>query len=401
MPTAVVHLDATQLPASLHFPARYDRLFALVSWHGRPMGHGTFPLRGGALDGELLRDGVERVAGHSITLRQLEEWLAWEDRVQASPPSATIAVCTRDRLDDLERCLLALDTLPDDGQEVLVVDSASRDGAAVRAVAERHRGVHYVREERPGLDIARNRAMRDASGEIVVFCDDDAVVDTNWLRAMSGNFGDPRTLCVTGLILPQELETPAQEWFENTNSFSRGYSRVVHDGVDHDPFFVSRVGAGASMALRRSVLDILGPFDEALDAGTPTRSGGDHDYFTRILAGGYRIVYDPAALSWHRHRRDWSELRSAIQGYGTGVWAYLTRQLLQGEWRASYVAFAWLRWQLDGVFRGMLGLPTHLPIDLAVSEIRGCFAGPFAYLVARRASRAPGRTGPHQRSTER
>lgn len=388
MPTAVVHLDATALPAALHFAPRYERVFALVSWHGRPMGHGTFPLRHGALDGELLRDGVERVAGHAIALRQLEEWLDWDERLQVVPLRATIAVCTRDRLDDLERCLLALAKLPDDGQEVLVVDSASRDGAAVRAVAERHHRVRYVREERPGLDIARNRAMRDSAGEIVVFCDDDAEVDVNWLRAMCGNFGDPRTLCVTGLILPQELETPAQEWFERTNGFSRGYSRVVHDGVDHDPFFVSRVGAGASMALRKSVLEHIGPFDEALDAGTPTRSGGDHDYFTRILAAGYRIVYDPSALSWHRHRREWRELQSAIQGYGTGVWAYLTRQLLQGEWRAPYVALAWLRWQLDGVLRGLLGRRTTLPLDLAVAEIRGCFAGPWAYWASRRAQQA-------------
>jgi GT2 family glycosyltransferase len=307
--------------------------------------------------------------------------------VQAAPPTATVAVCTRDRLDDLKRCLLALAALPDDGQEILVIDSASRDALAVRGVVRRHRGVRYVREERPGLAIARNRAMREASGEIVVFCDDDAEVDAGWLRAMSANFGDPRTACVTGLILPGELETPAQEWLEKTNGFSRGYSRLVHDGVDADPFFVSRVGAGASMALRRSAFDLLGPFDEALGAGTPTRSGGDRDYFTRILAAGYRIDYDPAALSWHRHRREWSELRAALRGHGTGVSAYLTRQLMQGEWRALYVAFASLRRQTGGVVRGLLRRPTPLPLRLALAELRGCLAGPRAYLVSRRAQR--------------
>lgn len=387
MPTAVVRLEATSLPPALEFPPRYEAVFALVLWNGRPVGHGTFPLRQGVLDGERLRDGIERVAGPMIATRRLHAWLAWDDRCRDAQPRATIAICTRDRPDDLSRCLTAMAALPNDGQEVLVIDSASRAGDAVRAVVDRFPGTRYVREACPGLDIARNRALREARGEIVLFCDDDAEVDGGWLRAIAANFGDPRTLCVTGLILPAELETPAQEWFEKTNSFGRGYVRVVHDGVVHDPFFVSRVGAGASMALRRTVLDLLGPFDEALDAGTPTRSGGDHDYFTRILAAGYRIVYDPAALSWHRHRREWSELRPAIEGYGTGVWAYLTRQLLHGELRAPYVAVAWLRWQLRGLVRGMLRRSTILPPRLAAAEIRGCLVGPRAYLVSRRARR--------------
>ncbi|MCC6774765.1 MAG: glycosyltransferase [Gemmatimonadaceae bacterium] len=388
MPTAVLQLDATHLPPSLQLAPRYEQLFLLVSWRGRPMGHGTLVLRDGFIDGELLRDGVERIAGRAIGQQQLTEWLGWDEHPLTPSLSATIAVCTRDRIDDLDRCLRALSALPNDGQEVLVIDSASRNGEGVKGVVDRFVGVRYVREQRPGLDIARNRALREATGAIVAFCDDDAELDGGWLRALCRNFANPRTLCVTGLILPRELETDAQEWFERTNGFARGYQRVVHDGVEHDPFFVSRVGAGASMALRRSVIDLLGPFDEALDAGTPTQSGGDHDYFTRILAAGYRIVYDPAALCWHRHRREWHELRAAVRGYGTGVWAYLTRQLLQGEWRAPYVAAAWLRWQLVGTTRGLLGLRTPLPLDLALAELRGCFAGPRAYLVSQRRQRA-------------
>ncbi|HYW49184.1 MAG TPA: glycosyltransferase, partial [Gemmatimonadaceae bacterium] len=342
------------------------------------------PVSSGVIDDVTLRDTVEAEVGAVIAQHRLEAWLGLDDARDPRMPSATVAVCTRDRLDDLERCLRALAALPPQGQEILVVDSASRDGEAVQALVARHAGVRYVREVRPGLDIARNTALREARNEIVIFCDDDAEVDEGWLRALCRAFTDPRVLCATGLILPLELETPAQEWFERTNGFSRGYRRVLHDGVHDDAFFVSRIGAGASMALRRTVLDSIGPFDEALDAGTVTRSGGDHDYFTRILAAGYCIVYEPAALSWHRHRREWHELRTAVFGYGTGVWAYLTRQWLAGEPRAALVALGWMRWQLIGVVKGSLGLRTLLPVDLAVAEIRGCLAGPRAYLKARR-----------------
>lgn len=387
MPTAVVRLDVDSLPRTLLLPAHYDRALVVMTLHGRVIAQRDVAITGTTIDDETVRDLVEAAAGAAIARHRLDAWLD-VDRVDGGEghgiPRATVAVCTRDRLEDLDRCLRALAAVPAQGQEVLVVDSASRDGEAVRALVERHVGVRYVREERAGLDIARNRALREARNEIVIFCDDDAEVDEGWLGALCRNFIDPRVLCVTGLILPLELETPAQEWFERTNGFSRGYERVRHDGVDHDAFFVSRIGAGASMALRRSVLDSIGPFDEALDAGTLTRSGGDHDYFTRILAAGYCIVYEPAALSWHRHRREWHELRTAVHGYGTGVWAYLTRQLLAGEPRAVVVALGWLRWQLSGVLKTVLGMRTLLPLDLALAEIRGCFAGPRAYLRARR-----------------
>lgn len=388
MPTAIVRVDAAALPDSIQLEARYQRALLVVSWRGRPAGHGELPLVTGALEGQQLRDAVETVAGDRLAMFQLDEWLGLDTHADLVRPRASIAICTRDRPADLERCLAAIAALPDDAQEVLVIDSASRDAVGVRELVQRHAGVRYIRADRPGLDIARNRALREASGDIVIFCDDDAEVDAGWLRAISRNFENPRTLCVTGLILPQELETPAQEVFERTNGFARGYTRLVHDGVTDDAFFVSRIGAGASMALRRSVLDLVGPFDEALDAGTPTCSGGDHDYFTRILNAGYVIVYEPAALSWHRHRREWHELRAAVRGYGTGVWAYLTRQLLHGELRAAYVAAAWLLGQLTALGGDILGRPTRLPRDLAVAELLGCFAGPAAYIRSRRAQRA-------------
>lgn len=397
MPTAVLQVDASALPTALQLPHGYARAFVLVRWRGLPVGQFTCEARSGVIDGAALLDAVIDAAGDVIGERRVREFLDWEELRPLAEPATrpvSVAVCTRDRVDDLARCLAALDALPDDGQEILVVDSASREAAAVRAVVERHPRARYVREERPGLDIARNRALREARHDIVAFCDDDAAVDPAWLRAIARNFGDARTLCVTGLTLPVELETPAQEMFERTNGFARGYRHRVHDGVTDDAFFVSRVGAGANMALRREVLDLLGPFDEALDAGTPTRSGGDHDYFTRILSAGYRIVYDPAALAWHRHRRDWRQLRDAVHGYGVGVWAYLTAQLLRGESRAVLVAARWMSWQIYGIVAGVLGRRSHLPLRLAIAEVRGCLAGPAAYFAARRRVTRLERPGP-------
>lgn len=395
MATTIFDLEATTLPARLDLRAGDTRAFVVVRWHGEVIGHAWLDAIDGIVGAKALREGVTAAAGEVLATRHVHEFLGWQEGQPLDRPAATqgtVAICTRDRLEDLPRCLSAMDALPDDGQEVLVVDSASRDGAAVRAITERHRNVRYVREDRAGANLARNRALREARHDVVCFCDDDAVVDPKWLRALLRNFSDPRTLCVTGLTLPLELENTAQEWFERTNSFGRGYARRVFDGGVDDAYFVARVGASVNTALRRSVLDLVGPFDEVLDGGTPTRSGGDHDMFTRVLLRGYRIVYDPAALNWHRHRRDWPGLQDAIRGYGSGVWAYLFAHLLQGELRALAVVARWLPWQLRQLVRGaVLGAP-DVRVDLALAELRGCLEGPGAYLRSRRLERRGGRT---------
>jgi GT2 family glycosyltransferase len=390
MPTAVLDLDLQQLPPAITVPGSYGRALILIRLRGHPVGQAVLPVIGGRIGGAELRDALVDAADRTLWKRWLHDWLGWEEAwaTNAAPPTATVAVCTRDRPEDLRRCLEAIMRLPDDGQELLVVDNCPSTDATRHLVEDCGR-VRYVREDRPGLDIARNRALREAKHEIVAFTDDDAMPDPNWLRALLRNFDDPLVLCVTGLTMPLELETKAQEWFERHSPFGRGFTRVVWDSTKLSPSASGRVGAGVNMALRRSTLEHIGPFDEALDAGTPTHSGGDNEMFSRILAAGYRIVYDPAALSWHRHRYTWSELRRTFYGYGVGVYAAWTRSLLvEGELSGLKLAWNWLRHsQLRALARALLKRRKTMPLDLILAELCGCIAGPRAYLSSRKCLR--------------
>jgi GT2 family glycosyltransferase len=392
MPTAVLDLDLDALPPAIDVPACYEKAYVLLRLRGRPVGEATIPLLRGRVAGSELRRALFAAAGWPLWEAWLADLLGVDPgRAERSPlPGATVAVCTRDRPDDLRRCLDALLRMPDDGQEILVVDNCPST-EATREVVDSLPGVRYVREPRPGLDRARNRALREARHEIVAFIDDDAVADPGWLRSLLRGFDHPRVLCVTGLTPPYELETETQEIVQRYFPFGKGFKRVVFDGARHDPLSVGRVGAGANMALRRDVLALVGPFDEALDAGTATRTGGDHEMFSRILRAGYRIVYEPSALNWHRHRRTLDELRSTVYGYGVGVYATWTRDLLvDRELGVARLAWAWLRQeQLPGLVRSLLQRDGSRPLPLVLDELRGCLAGPKAYLTARRQSSPP------------
>jgi hypothetical protein len=142
------------------------------------------------------------------------------------------------------------------------------------------------------------------------------------------------------------------------------------------------------MAIRRDLIARVGPFDERLDAGTPSRSGGDHEMFARILCGGYRIAYEPAAVSWHRHRRTRAELFDTVFGYGVGVYAMWTGFLLEKrELGVLRLAWSWFRHQhLPELLSALRGAPVSDRSALIRAELRGCLRGPGAWLASRRAS---------------
>ena len=386
MATAILDLEISQLPPEIAVDERYSKALVLIRLHGNPIGQATLPTVGGRIAGSQLRETLMNAVGDNLWKNWLYDALEWDERgpVQAVP-IATVVVCTRDRPEDLQRCLEAFMRFPDDGQEYLVIDNCPASDATMELV-KNYPKVRYVREDVPGSSAARNRALREAKHEFVAFTDDDAAPDPNWLRSLLQNFSDPRVMCVTGLVMPLELETKAQEWFERYSPHGRGFYRLVFDGAKINPLIVAPVGVSASMALRKSAIDFIGLFDEDLGAGTPTVGGEDCELFARILRSGYRIVYEPRALSWHRHRRTWEELQKTLQGYGIGVYAFWTRMfLVNREFSVPLLAWGWFRYkQLPELVASLRKKPDSTPSDLLLAQLRGCISGPMAYFASRK-----------------
>jgi glycosyltransferase involved in cell wall biosynthesis len=111
-----------------------------------------------------------------------------------------------------------------------VIDNGCQD--EIRELTERILpNARYVPERRPGLDFARNRALSEVTSEIIAFLDDDAVADAFWVRSIAECFASfPRAAAVTGLTLPLELETEAQELFEANGGFAPRFTRTILPG---------------------------------------------------------------------------------------------------------------------------------------------------------------------------
>lgn len=350
---------------------------------------------GAAVLGELLHDdpgGVPASELASTCAEAVAPVLAARRRVvgQATglygPADVTVVVCTRDRPDLLRDCLRALDELAPAPRQVIVVDSASRE--PVTAAVARGLGVTLLREEVPGLDRARNRGWQEATGDLVAYVDDDARVDRHWAQAVAQAFFDPAVGMVTGLVLPLEIETRAQRFFERNGGMRRGLERQQHHrDVSAVGLSVEQLGVGTNMAFRKDVLAHVGGFDPALDVGTATEGGGDLEMFHRVLAAGHTAIYEPQALVRHLHRRDLRSWWRQMRGNGRGYAAYLEAVALRHPEQAGQVMRHRLQWHLRRHGRGLVR--AALARDAAevlerVAEASGSASGRRAYRAERR-----------------
>lgn len=406
-------LELSSPPADITGLDSYSAVKALVRLHGVPVGYVQAPIINGRCSAYTLRKTALEQLGWPIIRHLLTDLLANSpttgdlsiDKLleASSPPTTelawpvvTVAVCTRDRPTDLALCLEALGRVDYPHLDLLVVDNAPTTDATERLVRTRFPEVRYIREPRPGLDWARNRAIMEARGEIVAYTDDDVVVDPGWVKAIAAVFAnDPEVMAVTGLVVPYELETQAQLFFEWYGGFGRGFERKWYRvDLQKDwswPYHgTGQFGTGANMAYRRVLFEQIGYFDPALDVGTVTNGGGDLEMFFRVLKEGHTLVYEPNAIVRHRHRREYSKLRTQIANNGIGLYSYFVRSALAyPEERSTFIRFGlrWLWWW--NIRRLLISLfrPLRLPRDLIWAELWGSFRGLSRYLQARRAAR--------------
>ncbi|MBN1317552.1 MAG: glycosyltransferase family 2 protein [Anaerolineales bacterium] len=385
-PIKVLDLDVNDLPQSIKMEEKYQSAMALIRLNGQARGQALLPDFFYQTNRAELLDGLVKAAGWPFWQQWLYNYLDWEPRAVTDNKTitATVAVCTRNRPQELESCLDGIMRLPDDGQEILVVDNCPKN-SETRLLVERYQRCRYILEEKPGLSVARNRALLSARGEVVVFIDEDAVPDPDWLRRLLPNMNDPHVMCVTGPALPLELETETQMWFERYSGFGRGFQRKELTRESIAPSSAGQIGAGVNMALRRNIIDRLGMFDERIGGGTRTHSGEDLDMFSRILTSGYRIVYEPSAFVWHLHRQTRKKLSKVLYGYGVGTYAFWTHRLLKDhEMMVFRNAAGWLlRWQLPALYSSLWQKPGSLPVGIVLAQLLGCFTGPWAYLLSR------------------
>jgi glucosyl-dolichyl phosphate glucuronosyltransferase len=217
----------------------------------------------------------------------------------------TVILCTYNRCQELTKALDSIvgSSLPSSVQwEVLIVDNNSTDRTheVVENFCQRFPGrFRYAFESQPGKSYALNSAVREASGDVLVFVDDDVTVSPTWLQNLTGALHTGEWAGAGGRII---LEWPSSlpSWL----SVKGPYSRHCFPGFEQgeEPKALLEPPFGANMAFRREMFKKYAGF--RTDLG-PSASGDipphseDTEFGRRLIAGGERIRYEPSAIVYH------------------------------------------------------------------------------------------------------
>ncbi len=277
----------------------------------------------------------------------------------------SVIIPTRDRPDDLARCLPTILANEYLDFEVLVVDQSTNDASQRVVAALADPRLRYHRQSATGKSRALNYALAEAGGDILAFTDDDCTVSPDWLgRAVAALAEEPEVGLVFGTLAavahdPREAFVPAFLPL-GYRRLQGGFARVRCDGV-----------VGANMVVRRAVFERLGGFDECLGPGSRFRSAMDLDFAYRALRAGFSLVQDPANVVVHWGRRDFADGsgRRLIRNYYYGHGARLAKHLRCADPLAAYA-----------LLRGVLREVTYLVGNL-VRHRRLTGAGHLPYLM--------------------
>lgn len=217
------------------------------------------------------------------------------------PPRVTVAIPTYNRAPILRETLatLAQQDFPPTDWELLVIDNASTDdtAAAVAEFASARPAPRYVLERTQGLNHARNRAIAEARGDVLIFGDDDILTRPDWVRQMSApllaDAGERKIGALGGEVIPV--------FPQGVPEYVKTWHRPLRFRPDLGPVGGRSSPMGANLAFRRAVFAEHGLFRADLDRkGGSLLSGGDSEMIQRLRRAGLEIWFAPAAEVQHQ-----------------------------------------------------------------------------------------------------
>ena len=253
-----------------------------------------------------------------------------------APRKVSVIVPAYNAASTLEACLTSLvnQTYPHDLYEVVVVDDGSTDQTA--SLAE-HAGARVIHQRNQGPAVARNRGVEAATGDFILFTDADCVPAPDWIERMMDAFLDPNVVGAKGVYRTGQKQLMSR--FVQCE-YQDKYDRLAHQAqID----FIDTYSA----AYRRCQFLENGGFDPIF----PRPSVEDQEFSFRLSQKGYRMVFIPSAIVYHRHDRTLGE--------------YARRKFNIGYWKALLI-----RWHPDKIAHN-----SHTPQTLKIQILLLGLAG--------------------------
>lgn len=249
----------------------------------------------------------------------------------------SVCICTKNRPQELKRCIQYLRKNTFRNSEIVVIDQSDPRISRLNAALCVRNKAKYVYNSARGQASSRNLAIRKASGDIISFTDDDCIVHSKWLSVIHRYFyHHPGTEGVFGNVLPYlprnhlGLTCPS--------ALAIDHDKTVTNPYEHH---YQTLGLGNNMSFRRALFTKYGLFNEWLGAGSVSDNGSDDmEFIHRVLLHKAKLVHVASAVVYHNRwlTRDQDNVLNVH--YKTGNCAFYTRYFCTtGNW--YYVKKIW------------------------------------------------------------
>ncbi len=284
-------------------------------------------------------------------------------------PLITVAICTRDRADQLAAAVESVAHQDFPRLEVMVVDQSSTPATsnAVHELRQRYPFVRYMQLTEVGLSRARNWAIQNASADLIPFTDDDCQAPAGWLQRMYECFDDRGV----DLVFGQVVAPPDLAGREGQEGVTPVLPILRRERLDRRTGF-KVFGMGANCGLRKSAWVRVGGFDNVLGAGGPLLSGEDFDFSYRVYRTGGAILLEPDLVVVHRGFRPIADWPKTVRDYGLGVGSFYFKHVRLGDLRAAGMLARTLLREAAGTTRKLIrAKPARNQWSYTVNLVRG------------------------------
>lgn len=217
----------------------------------------------------------------------------------------SVIICTYNREKYIRPLLesLATNTLEKDQYEIVLVDNNCTDNTqqVCQQYTKEHADVmfRYVVETEQGLSAAKNKGLQEAKGDIIVYVDDDALVDTHYLKDYADWFErHPETMAAGGPIQPMYEEGEEPTWM---TPYTRALLTAWMDYGDKvREYPKGRYPGGGNAAYRKEAFNQVGLFNTALGRKGGNLMGSEEkDIFAKMHRLGMQVLYLPWPVLHH------------------------------------------------------------------------------------------------------
>jgi glycosyltransferase involved in cell wall biosynthesis len=287
----------------------------------------------------------------------------------------SVVVCTRNRLESLRRCIQAFKAIKTEHEwELIIVDNGSSDGTdaflSSLPVRINNGQIRATFEPKRGLAAARNKGIKQATGEIIAFTDDDCYVAEDYIDAVLMAFANSDVSFAGGRVLlhdPTDLPITIRE----------GQERLT---LMPNTFLSPAAIQGANMAFRKSTLNLIGGFDECFGAGTGI-AAEDTVALAAAMWSGASGIYDPKIVVYHHHGRKTRDVARALwKTYDKGIGAYFAKFILRPDSRSAYLR-AWLDIFIRNLVEARLNIKSYFVL---VRQLIRQLDGALLYIISLR-----------------